>query len=121
VLPLESVEECLDFRTSDIGSEGLLDLRGSPLPWVRLRTLLGLPDESVARASVVVVKSGDTRLGLVVDTLEGDCQAVIKPLSGGLRRIPGLAGSTILGSGRVALILDAPRLKGLAGAHITRR
>jgi len=115
VLPLESVEECLDFNSAQVqGSdhEGILDLRGTPLPWLRLREVLGHSGEAAARCSVVVVRQGDQRVGLVVDQLDGACQAVIKPLSAGLRQLPGISGSTILGDGRVALILNVSQLAG---------
>ena len=115
VLPLESVEEVLDFETAHsqgAAAEGILDLRGSALPYLRLREVLGHGGTPPARSSVVVVRHADRRIGLVVDYLEGDCQAVIKPLSAGLRRLPGISGSTILGNGRVALILNISQLVG---------
>ena len=120
VLPLEAVEECVDFDTARAqgnAAEGILSLRGSPLPYLRLREIIaisgrpqGSPLRDRERSSVVVVRHGERRIGLVVDVLEGDCQAVIKPLSGGLDQLPGISGSTILGDGRVALILNVPQL-----------
>jgi two-component system chemotaxis sensor kinase CheA len=63
----------------------------------------------------VVVQHGDGRpAGLVVDALHGHSQTVIKPLGRLFRRLPGIAGSAILPSGRVALILDVPALIGQA-------
>jgi len=62
----------------------------------------------------VVIRHGEVRVGVVVDSLDGDCQAVIKPLAAVLNRPRGVAGSTILGDGRVALILDVPQLVELA-------
>ena len=123
VLPLESVEQCVDFsraRDHALNAEGLLDLRGSALPWLLLRDVLGLPVADTGRASVVVIRHGERRIGLVVDALDGDCQAVIKPLGGALQRLPGISGSTILGNGRVALILNVPQLVELAMARGSR-
>jgi two-component system, chemotaxis family, sensor kinase CheA len=119
VLPLEAVEECLDSRGArrrpgEASRDGVLNLRGAPVPFARLRDVLGLEGEPAPRESVVVVRHGGRRVGLVVDVLEGDCPAVIKPLTGVLQQLPGIAGSTILGDGRVALILDVPQLIGLA-------
>lgn len=119
VLPLEAVEECLDgqgvrSRPGARAEDGVLNLRGAPVPFARLRDVLGLPGTPAARESVIVVRHGERRIGLVVDVLEGDCPAVIKPLTGVLQQLPGIAGSTILGDGRVALILDVPQLIGLA-------
>jgi two-component system, chemotaxis family, sensor kinase CheA len=121
VLPLEAVEECLDgqgvrSQPGERAEDGVLNLRGAPVPFARLRDVLGLPGVPGQRESVVVVRHGERRIGLVVDVLEGDCPAVIKPLSGVLQQLPGIAGSTILGDGRVALILDVPQVIGLARA-----
>src|SRR5690348_1394305 len=117
VLPLEAVEECLDFSAvrAQGGAEGVLNLRGAAVPFAQLRDLMGLPSAEVSRrASVVIIRHGDARVGVVVDSLDGDCQAVIKPLAAVLNRPKGIAGSTILGDGRVALILDVPQLVELA-------
>ena len=117
VLPLEAVEECVDFAVMPTqgGAEGVLNLRGGAVPFARLRDLLGLPPAAAPkRASVVIIRHGETRVGVVVDSLDGDCQAVIKPLAAVLNRPRGVAGSTILGDGRVALILDVPQLVELA-------
>ncbi len=119
VLPLEAVEECLDgqgvrSRSGERVEDGVLNLRGAPVPFARLRDVLGLSGAPAPRESVVIVRHGERRIGLVVDVLEGDCPAVVKPLSGALQQLPGIAGSTILGDGRVALILDVPQLIGLA-------
>ena len=118
VLPLETVEECVEFAGVRARGEdqGVLNLRGVPVPFARLHDVLGLTAPLAPRASVVVVRHGERRMGLVVDELEGDCQAVIKPLSGALGHVPGVAGSTILGNGRVALILDVARLVELSHA-----
>lgn len=75
----------------------------------------------VRRVRVVILRHGHLRIGLVVDSLDGDCQAVVKPLSGMLQQLPGIAGSTILGNGRVALILDVPQLVELITKNATMR
>jgi len=111
VIPMEAVEECINLTAADREEgSGLLNLRGQPLPYVRLRDLFSLDEEPVMRPSVVVLRHDTHRLGLVVDTLLGETQAVVKPLSGRLPSVPGVAGSTILGSGRVAFILNVPAL-----------
>jgi len=88
----------------------VLNLRGEPLPFLRLRDRLGVPGERPRREHVVVVHHAGGRAGLAVDTLYGERQAVIKSLGTSLEATPGLSGSTILGDGRVALILDVPAL-----------
>jgi two-component system chemotaxis sensor kinase CheA len=96
----------------------VLSLRGQPLPYVRLSHLFSLDADAAARQSVVVVDHGGARVGLVVDELFGEGQAVIKPLGKVFRDLPGISGSTILGNGRVALIVDMAAAAAAAGlAH----
>ncbi|WP_349655651.1 chemotaxis protein CheA [Xanthomonas sp. 10-10] len=108
VVPLDVVEECVEF-TPDYASD-YIDLRGSVLPYVRLRELFALGGRTPARESIVVIRQGTQRFGLVVDTLLGEWQTVIKPLSKVFAQVKGISGSSILGSGDVALILDVPSL-----------
>lgn len=113
VVPLDAVLECLALprETHDDGAgNGVLNLRGEPLPFVRLRDRLAVPGARPAREHVLVVHHAGGRAGLAVDALHGERQAVIKSLGTTLDAVPGLAGSTILGDGRVALILDVPAL-----------
>jgi len=113
VLPLESVEECVDLPAASRAEgrdDGVLNLRGQPLPWARLRTLLGLPPVAAARESVVVVKHEGRFAGLAVDALHGEGQTVIRPLPALFDEVPDVSGTAVLGDGRVALILDIPRL-----------
>ncbi|MBV6866674.1 chemotaxis protein CheA [Xanthomonas euvesicatoria] len=108
VVPLDVVEECVEF-TPDYASD-YIDLRGSVLPYVRLRELFALGGKTPSRESIVVIRQGAQRFGLVVDTLLGEWQTVIKPLSKVFAQVKGISGSSILGSGDVALILDVPSL-----------
>ncbi|HLS81948.1 MAG TPA: chemotaxis protein CheA [Steroidobacter sp.] len=122
VLPLETVEECVELeagqRAADDG-HSYINLRGSVLPFIRLRELLGVDGARGKRESVVVVRWGGKRAGVVVDELLGELQTVIKPVSRLFSRLQGVSGSTILGSGEVALILDVGGLveRCLAGAE----
>jgi two-component system chemotaxis sensor kinase CheA len=91
--------------------EGLIDVRGEGLPFVRLSRILdGNGSKASAREAIVIVRAGSTKAGLVVERLEGESEAVIKPLPAGLGRIDGLSGSAILADGGVAFLLDLPRL-----------
>jgi two-component system chemotaxis sensor kinase CheA len=112
VLPLESVLECMELPAGErrAGRTGLLHLRGGPLPYLRLREHFGLGGELSPRESVVVIGHGSGRAGLAVDRLLGQGQSVIKPLGPLCQGLPGLSGSTLLGDGQVALILDVPAL-----------
>lgn len=107
-LPLESVTECLEAKEEEIGARdySYMELRGKPLPLVRLRRHFGISAEPAIRENIVVVKQGKQQLGLVVDALLGEQQIVIKPLGSLFEHLPDISGSSILGSGQVALILD---------------
>jgi two-component system chemotaxis sensor kinase CheA len=67
------------------------------------------------RPNIVVVKHAGQKFGLAVDTLLGEAQTVIKPLSKMFGQVQGISGSSILGNGEVALILDVPALMQRAG------
>jgi len=116
VLPLAVVAECIDVP-GDVRAQpgrtcGTFDLRGEVLPYLDLALFYGSEPAS-GRRSLVVVRQGAVRIGLVVDRLLGEHQTVIKPLAGIFKPLEALAGSTILGSGDVALVLD---MQGLMAA-----
>jgi two-component system chemotaxis sensor kinase CheA len=77
---------------------------------LRLRDVFEVRGETAKRENVVVVNCAGKRAGLVVDMLMGKSQTVIKPLGGLFERLSGISGSTILGNGEVALILDVQAL-----------
>jgi len=112
VIPVDRVVECMELPRKDGPRErhGILQLRGEALPFVRLRDVFGARGMEPERESVVVVRHDLTRAGIVVDRLHGQNQAVIKPLGDPFRAVRGLCGSTILGDGSVAFILDVPGL-----------
>lgn len=121
VLPLELVHECVDLGPIlESGENRLVNLRGEVLPFLRLRDVFGIRGPRPLREQVVVVQYGDTRAGIVVDRLLGEFQTVIKPLGDLFRKTRGIGGSTILGSGEVALILDIPQLIQLVASSSRR-
>jgi two-component system chemotaxis sensor kinase CheA len=107
VIPLDLVEECIELSEPD---RGYANLRGNVLPFIRLRELFSLRGAAAPRQNLVVVQSGGQRAGLLVDSLLGEFQTVIKPLHAIFNRVRCISGSTILGNGQVALILDVPAL-----------
>ncbi|MGA8007784.1 MAG: chemotaxis protein CheA [Thiomonas sp.] len=113
VLPLDSVMECMEFE-HDATRQGYINLRGEVLPLLHLRDALGTGGEddanAPARRNVVVVQTAGQVAGLVVDALMGEYQTVIKPLGALFTHLQGISGSTILGNGEVALILDVSTL-----------
>lgn len=111
VLPLNMVQECIEYHPSlQAQGRNYLDLRGEVLPFIRLRDLFKLSKVPCGRENIVVVQYGSDRAGLVVDSLHGELQAVIKPLNSMFKSLKGIGGSTILGSGDIGLILDIPAL-----------
>lgn len=111
--PLVNVQEIMHFAASDVRmvrNNEVVVVRGSVLPLVRLRRLFGYDDKEVDKLCVVIIGAGDSRVGVVVDGLLGEQEIVIKTLGELLGRISGLAGATILGDGRVALIVDVRAL-----------
>jgi len=113
LIPLDTVVECLELPREEgphADGRGVLSVRGQALPYLRLREVFALPGSAKGREHVVVVRHDGGRVGLTVDVLRGESQTVIKPLGRLLQGLPGIAGSAILGSGRVALILDVDAL-----------
>jgi two-component system, chemotaxis family, sensor kinase CheA len=109
VIPLDSVVECIEHKNLT-GDRDFLNLRGEALPFVRLRELFECEGQAPSRESIVVVQFAGRRAGIVVDQLMGEFQTVIKPLGRMFANLRGIGGSTILGSGEVALILDVAAL-----------
>jgi len=110
-IPLSAVLETLrveieQFHT--IGGREVLKLRDSVLPLVRLQSVFSVQGEHIKSGScyVVVVGVAEKRIGLVVTRLLGQQEVAIKSLGKYLANLPGIAGSTILGDGNVALIID---------------
>lgn len=113
VVPLEMVLECVELSDADrqaLAHRAYVNLRGEVLPFVRLRDHFEVAGKGSRRENIVVVQYGGHKAGLVVDQLMGEFQTVIKPLGGMFSRVKGISGSTILGTGEVALILDVPSL-----------
>jgi two-component system chemotaxis sensor kinase CheA len=113
-LPLARVVEVLHAPQSSLGwfdGRAVLDRRSHTLPLIDLRRWLGVPAEQPPLLTVVLLQAGETRFGLVVDQVRGREEVVIKPLPRALRGLPGYAGATLIGDGRMALILDVDGLR----------
>ena len=113
VVPLDVVQECIELNDEDrtaARERGFIKLRGEVLPLVLLSEHFEVKSSALRRENVVVVKYADKQAGLVVDELKGEFQTVIKPLGKIFSTLRGISGSTILGGGEVALILDVSSL-----------
>lgn len=127
VMPIGSVLETLASSAMDVqqvGKRNVMILRGQTVPLVKVRELLKVRDskgQEPADDYVVVVGSAEQKVGLVVDRLLGEQEVVIKSISKYCGDLKGLSGATILGNGRVALILDVNSIleftRGLDSGH----
>jgi two-component system chemotaxis sensor kinase CheA len=125
VLPLSDIAFSLRIAPgqarSIAGLSQILDLPNEALPLLDLAQVLGHVRTSSQEAPLaVVVHCGGYRYALRVDALLGQTQAVVKSLETHYRRVPGIVGATILGDGRVALILDGPGVASAAGLGRSR-
>jgi two-component system chemotaxis sensor kinase CheA len=114
-LPLVNVKEIIDFKLAqarDVNGRKMLVVRGKALPLYYLSHWLvdGVYDRVIESGHVVIVAVGSQHFALLVDELIGQEEVVIKPLGAMLHGTKGLAGATITGNGRIALILDLPEL-----------
>ena len=120
VIPLGSVEECVELTPAqDLRSTGrnLITLRDELVPFIRLREQFTTGTQPDQHQKIVVVSTGQDRVGLVVDQILGDHQTVIKPLSSFHADVGAFSGATIMGDGGVALILDIAALVSLGQRH----
>lgn len=124
VIPLASVEECVELDPSERQRESgrtMLCIREHLVPFLDLDDMFAREPSMENRRRVVIVKADGQRLGLVVDDILGQHQTVIKTLSQYHRDVAGFAGATILGDGTVALIIDVATLSRHAQAARLRQ
>ena len=114
-IPLDMIEECVAYTAEP--DHDYTNLRGQVLPFIRLRQLFNIRGAPAKGENIVVLRHGSQKAGLVVDTLMGEFQTVIKPLGPMFDQVRCVSGSTILGSGEVGLILDVPALVRQASEH----
>jgi two-component system chemotaxis sensor kinase CheA len=115
-IPLSFIAETtsvMPYQINKIQDHEVMLLRGDVLPLIRMNEVLQVPPADLHKddeVNIVIVRKGDKRVGLIVDTLLGQQEIVIKPLGKLLGNTPGIAGATILGDGRVSLIIDVASL-----------
>ena len=114
-ISLGSIQTIEDIPVTDIKyvhAKEVINLRGNVIPLIRLRNVLDVPGEAQEQdtITVVIVSKGDKQAGLVVDSLIGQMQIVIKSLGKYININKMISGATILGDGSVALIIDANTL-----------
>lgn len=119
-LPMASVQEIVELppeKTQPKRTGDFLDIRGRFVPFLRLRALFDCAGQPGPAQNVVIVMSGEHRVGLVVDRIVGTNQTVIKQMSKLHASVRAVSGATILGDGSVALILDVAHLVGMGRAQ----
>ena len=127
IVPLEFVAEAFKPAPGDIrsivGQPSLVAVRGEHLPIVRLDHLVQLDRHGAPAGEPIclVVEVDSRRAALLVDQLIGQQQLVVKSLDSNLHSVPGVAGATILGDGRVSLILDVSTFTRSTAARATAR
>lgn len=127
ILPLVAIVESVQPRRGEvkpvIGRGEAFHFRGEFVPVIRLHALFGIPStiNDPAEGILVVAESEGRKVALLGDDLLGQQQVVLKSLETNFRKVEGIAAATILGDGRVALILDVPGLIRLAGNTQGRR
>jgi two-component system chemotaxis sensor kinase CheA len=116
ILPLTSIVESIRPKSDDVrhiaGKAEVVMVRDETLPVLRLYQVFGAVPRFIdpARGLLVIVESDGHKVALLVDELIGQNQAVIKSLEANYKKVDGIAGATIMGNGRVALIVDVPGL-----------
>ena len=111
VVPLYQIVECIEYKDEDSTENDFINLRGNLLPFLRLSKLFHLPENSsTSRKNILILQNMGSQVGILVDSLHGEFQTVIKPLGKLFQNLKGISGTTVLGSGEVALILDVGML-----------
>jgi two-component system chemotaxis sensor kinase CheA len=123
-IPISSVAESVMVEANQVGTVGrrpVIQLRDHTLALLRLSDLFGVPsaEHKDNRLYIIVVGLAEKRLGLVVDTIEGQQEIVIKAVGSMLQGIPGIAGATELGNRKTILVLDVGALIEEAVSHRT--
>jgi two-component system chemotaxis sensor kinase CheA len=111
IVPQNAILECVDLNSLNHShGQNCVNLRGEQVPYIRLREIFSLQGSGAEREKIVVVQFGEKRAGIVVDELHGEIQTVVKPMGPIFQALKGIGGSSLLGTGAVALILDIQQL-----------
>jgi two-component system chemotaxis sensor kinase CheA len=122
VLPLSIVEECVELTREDVArahGRHITYVRGEIVPYIRLRDRFAVNGNAPEIEQIVITECPGGNVGFVVDSVIGEHQTVIKNMGRIYRNVDVIAGATILGDGKVALIMDIPQL--VRGAEIDSR
>jgi two-component system chemotaxis sensor kinase CheA len=127
IIPLVNITESIRPKAGQVqtivGEGEVVNVRGRVLPILRLYDVLGVRPRVTdpTQSLLVIVENGRSQVALLVDELVGQHQVVIKSLEANYQRVDGVSGATIMGDGRVALILDVPGLVRMASGRPIQR
>lgn len=113
IIPLDMIQECIELTAKEknkMHGNDYITLRSNLLPILDIADHFNDEKVKTSRENIVVVKYGNSTIGLKVDELYGEFQTVIKPLGELFENVAGISGGTILGNGDIALIFDIPKL-----------
>ena len=117
IVPLESVEEIIKIKDEDIKvfkNRKIINIRGEIIEILDLKNTYNIKSVNNLNEenefNVIILKDIGTKFGLIVDKLEDELDMVVKPLPNYLSELPGIGGSTILGNGSIAIVLDPQEL-----------
>ena len=120
VIPLSNVEECIELTKEDVKKargRNIVYVRGEIVPYIKLRDMFFISGSPPEIQQIVITRADKDTIGFAVDSVIGEHQTVIKSLGSFYKDIKGISGATILGDGRVALILDINGLIKVAELH----
>jgi two-component system chemotaxis sensor kinase CheA len=113
VVPLSNIRECIELSRNGRTVEGrhsLVNVRGDLIPYISLRDRFSIPGEPEAIEQVIIAETREGKFGFLVDRVIGDHQTVIKKLGSFYQQVEEISGATILGNGKVALVLDIEKI-----------
>jgi two-component system, chemotaxis family, sensor kinase CheA len=112
VIPLSSVSKCFEFKHETLinAVNNLIFVNDGHIPFIYLRKEFEISSPSPMLEQVVVIEYGETRIGLTVDKVIGEYQAVLKALGSAFKKQDIISGATILGDGTVALVVDPNKI-----------
>lgn len=113
IIPLSSAEECIEMEMTEADREkdiNQINVRGKLVPYLNLRKIFVLNGQPPDIEHIVIINSENNKTGLLVDEVIGEQQTVVKNLGLVYKDVEGISGATILGDGKVALILDILKL-----------
>lgn len=113
ILPLSIVEECIELTRDDVArahGRHITHVRGEIVPYVRVRERFAIRGDAPEIEQIVITECAHGKIGFVVDKVIGEHQTVIKSMGRAYSNVDVISGATILGDGRVALIVDAQKL-----------